>query len=53
MYDRDLTNTWRIEVRFDEDETHTHATVHVDFGDGDALPRSETPAAIPRISASP
>ena len=37
MYDRDLTNIWRIEIRFDEDETHTHATVHVDLDDGDSM----------------
>jgi hypothetical protein len=37
MYDRDLTNTWRIEIRFEEDETHTHATVHVEFDDGDTM----------------
>lgn len=37
MYDRDLTNIWRIEIRFDEDETHTHATVRVDFDDGDSM----------------
>jgi len=37
MYDRDLTNVWQIEIRFEEDETHTHATVRVDFDDGDSM----------------
>jgi hypothetical protein len=37
MYDRDLTNIWRIEIRFDEDETHTHATIKVEFDDGDTM----------------
>ena len=37
MYDRDLTNIWRIEIRFDEDETHTHAIAHVDFGDDEDM----------------
>jgi hypothetical protein len=34
MYDKDLSNKWRVEIDFDEDETHTHATVHAQCGDG-------------------
>jgi len=33
MYDKDLTNKWRVEINFDEDETHTHATVRAECGD--------------------
>lgn len=33
MYDKDLSNKWRVEIDFDEDETHTHATVHARCGD--------------------
>jgi len=37
MYDKDLTNRWRVEIDFDEDETHTHATVHAQCGDGQTV----------------
>ena len=35
MYDKDLSNKWRVEIDFDEDETHTHATVRAQRGDGE------------------
>ena len=31
MYDKDLSNKWRVEIDFDEDETHTHATVRAQW----------------------
>ena len=37
MYDKELNPPWRIEIVFDEDETHTHATVHADRRDGRTL----------------
>ncbi len=37
MYDETLDNDWRIEIHFDEDETHTHATVRAHLGDDDSL----------------
>ena len=37
MYDRKLEPTWHIEIEFDEDETHTHATVRAQRGDGETL----------------
>jgi hypothetical protein len=37
MYDKDLTNKWRVEIDFDEDETHTHATVRAQRGDGETV----------------
>ena len=37
MYDKDLSNKWRVEIDFDEDETHTHATVHAQCGDGQTV----------------
>jgi hypothetical protein len=33
MYDKNLDNNWRVEIEFDEDETHTHATVRAQRGD--------------------
>ncbi|MDV3132189.1 DUF1876 domain-containing protein [Mycobacterium sp. 29Ha] len=53
MYDRDLTNTWRIEIRFDEDETHTHATVRVDFDDGDSMTAVGDARRNPRDPSQP
>ena len=37
MYDKDLTNKWRVEIDFDEDETHTHATVRAQRADGETV----------------
>jgi hypothetical protein len=37
MYDKDLTNKWHVEIDFDEDETHTHATVRAMCGDDELL----------------
>jgi hypothetical protein len=37
MYDKNLDNKWRVEIEFDEDETHTHATVHAQRGDGEVV----------------
>lgn len=37
MYDRNLEYNWHIDIEFDEDETHTHATVRAQLGDGDTL----------------
>jgi len=32
MYDKDLDNSWHVDISFDEDETHTHATVRAQRG---------------------
>jgi hypothetical protein len=37
MYDRNLDNNWRVEIEFDEDETHTHATVRAQLSDGQVM----------------
>jgi hypothetical protein len=37
MYDKNLDNIWRVEIMFDEDETHTHATLRAERGEGDTL----------------
>jgi hypothetical protein len=37
MYDRDLTNNWHVDIKFDEDDTHTHATVRAQLGDGQTM----------------
>jgi hypothetical protein len=33
MYDKFLDNDWLIDIQFDEDDTHTHATVRARLGD--------------------
>jgi Domain of unknown function (DUF1876) len=37
MYDRVLDDDWHIDIEFDEDETHTHATVRARLGDDEEL----------------
>jgi fatty-acyl-CoA synthase len=37
MYDKDLNPNWHVEIAFDEDETHTHATVRAQRSDGEAM----------------
>ncbi|MGH3674572.1 MAG: dsRBD fold-containing protein [Mycobacterium sp.] len=37
MYDKILDNVWHVDIGFDEDETHTHATVRVQLGDGETM----------------
>ena len=37
MYDKTLDIVWRISIAFDEDETHTHATVRAELPDGQTL----------------
>jgi hypothetical protein len=37
MYDESPDESWRLEIEFDEDPTHTHATVRVHLGDGETL----------------
>jgi Domain of unknown function (DUF1876) len=37
MYDSNLDNIWHVEVKFVEDETHTHATVRAQLRDGETM----------------
>ena len=37
MYDRVLDNDWHIDIEFDEDDTHTHATVRARLCDDDEM----------------
>ena len=37
MYDRKLEPNWHVEIEFDEDDTHTHATVRAQRGDGGSV----------------
>jgi hypothetical protein len=37
MYDKNLDNVWHVDIEFDEDDTHTHATVRVHLSDGETI----------------
>ena len=37
MYDKKLETDWHLDITFDEDETHTHATVRAELGDGETM----------------
>lgn len=37
MYDRNLDYNWHVDIEFDEDDTHTHATVRAQRGDGKSM----------------
>lgn len=37
MYDKVLAPDWHIDIEFDEDDTHTHATVRVQLADGQEM----------------
>lgn len=37
MYDRSLDTDWRVDIGFDEDDTHTHATLRAQLADGQTI----------------
>jgi Domain of unknown function (DUF1876) len=37
MYDKDFSNNWRVDIEFDQDATHTHATVYAQCNGGEIL----------------
>jgi len=37
MYDRDLNSNWHVDIEFDEDDTHTLATVRAQLADGETM----------------
>ena len=53
MYDKDLSNKWRVEIDFDEDETHTHATVRAQRGDGETVTALGDAYRNPRDGSQP
>jgi hypothetical protein len=53
MYDKELTNKWRVEIDFDEDETHTHATVRAQRGDGETVTTLGDAYRNPKDSSQP
>ena len=53
MYDKNLDNVWTVEIRFDEDETHTHATVCARCGDGESVTALGDAYRNPRDASQP
>lgn len=53
MYDKNLDNIWRVEILFDEDETHTHATASAQRGDGEMLTALGDAYRNPRDTSQP
>jgi hypothetical protein len=37
MYDKDLDASWHVDIEFDEDDTHTHATVRARLANGQTV----------------
>lgn len=53
MYDKDLNPNWQIEIKFNEDETHTHASVRAQRGDGDEIICTGDAYRNPKDSSQP
>lgn len=53
MYDKDLSNVWTVEIRFDEDDIHTHATVRAHRPHGDPLTARGDAYRNPRDASQP
>jgi hypothetical protein len=53
MYDRDLNPNWHVEIEFDEDATHTHATVRMELIGGETLTTLGDAYRNPKDSSQP
>jgi len=53
MYDKNLDTKWHVEIEFDEDETHTHATVRAQRGDGETVTTLGDAYRNPRDGSQP
>jgi hypothetical protein len=53
MYDKNLDIKWHVEIDFNEDETHTHATVRAQRGDGEAVTTLGDAYRNPRDNSQP
>jgi hypothetical protein len=53
MYDADLATNWHVDIEFDEDETHTHATVRAQLGAGGAMAARGDAYRHPRDASQP
>jgi hypothetical protein len=53
MYDSSLENVWQVEIKFAEDETHTHATVRAQLRDGETMTATGDAYRNPKDSSQP
>ena len=53
MYDKVQDNAWRIDIEFNEDDTHTHATVRATRDDGETVTAQGDAYRNPKDSAQP
>lgn len=53
MYDKVQDNAWRIDIEFNEDDTHTHATVRATRDDGGTVTAQGDAYRNPRDSVQP
>jgi hypothetical protein len=53
MYDSNLDNIWPVEIRFTEDDVHTHATVRAQLRDGETMTATGDAYRNPRDSSQP
>lgn len=53
MYDKNLDVVWRVDIEFDEDETHTHATVRAQLPDGRTMSALGDAYRNPKDSSQP
>jgi Domain of unknown function (DUF1876) len=53
MYDKNLDIKWHVEIDFNEDETHTHATVRAQRGDGETVTTLGDAYRNPRDNSQP
>ena len=53
MYDKNLDNVWNVEIRFDEDETHTHASVRARLREGQTMTTTGDAYRNPRDASEP
>lgn len=53
MYDRDLDTKWHVDIEFDEDDTHTHATVCAQLGDDETITTAGDAYRHPKDASQP
>jgi len=53
MYDKVIDNNWHVDIEFNEDQTHTHATVRAIRDDGGTLTAYGDAYRNPKDSAQP
>ncbi|HET9876246.1 MAG TPA: DUF1876 domain-containing protein [Mycobacterium sp.] len=53
MYDQNLDTNWHVDIEFDEDDTHTHATLRTQLSDGQTMTTRGDAYRHPKDSSQP